>query len=98
VEQNSSGAGLIGAAVIVAIAILGSSYLLSTSLDRASNQLEKTFASLENFKPVAAAAGAAAPRRTGPDPDKVYEVAVGNAPFHGPKNAKVTIIEFSDFQ
>ncbi|MCH7601013.1 MAG: hypothetical protein IH973_14770, partial [Myxococcales bacterium] len=51
-----------------------------------------------NFKPVAAAPGAAAPRRTGPDPDKVYEVAVGNAPFHGPKNAKVTIIEFSDFQ
>jgi protein-disulfide isomerase len=95
VEQNSSGIGLIGAAIVIGIAILGSSYLLSTSLDRASDQFERSFASLAEFKPTPAAA---APARRGPDPDKVYEVAVGSAPFYGPKSAKVTIVEFSDFQ
>jgi protein-disulfide isomerase len=39
---------------------------------------------------------AQAPR--GPDPNKVYNVRLDNAPFEGPKNAPVVIAEFSDFQ
>ncbi len=47
---------------------------------------------------VAAAAPAARPAADAPDPNKRWDVAVGNSPAKGPKDAAVTIIEFSDFQ
>jgi hypothetical protein len=40
----------------------------------------------------------AQPRQTGPDPNKVYPVKIDGAPYEGPKEAPVTIAEFSDFQ
>ena len=32
------------------------------------------------------------------DPNKVYTIALGSSPIRGPKNAPVTMIEFSDYQ
>ena len=43
-------------------------------------------------------APAAAPPRSGPDPNKVYAIKTDRAPAKGPANAPVTIAEFSDFQ
>jgi protein-disulfide isomerase len=40
---------------------------------------------------------AAAPRR-GPDPDKVYELPVGDAPMRGSATAKVRILHYLDYQ
>ncbi len=94
--QDNSGIAFIGAAVILAIAIVGSALLLSTSLDRASGQLERAVANLSAFKPAAVPSPSRRPNK--PDPSKVYEVAVGEAPFRGPKDAQVTVVEFSDFQ
>ena len=44
------------------------------------------------------AARPAQQRPTGPDPNKVYPVKIDGAPYEGPKEAPVTIAEFSDFQ
>ena len=40
----------------------------------------------------------AAAARASPTPNTVYKALVGDAPVKGAKNAKVTIVEFSDFQ
>ena len=96
VEQKSNGTALIGASLILGIAIIGSSYMLSSSLDRTSEQFQRSFANLESFKPAAPSPPSRPSNK--PDPNKVYQVAVGSAPFKGPKDAKVTIVEFSDFQ
>jgi protein-disulfide isomerase len=52
--------------------------------------LEKTVAQVK--------AAPAAPQRPQIDPNKVYNIPLGETPFEGPKDAKVTIVEFSDYQ
>jgi protein-disulfide isomerase len=37
-------------------------------------------------------------RPSGPDPNRVYTVRTDGAPFKGPAQAPITIVEFSDFQ
>lgn len=37
-------------------------------------------------------------RRSGPDPERKYELPVAGSPIRGPENAPVTIVEFSDYQ
>lgn len=32
------------------------------------------------------------------DPNKVYTIALGSSPIRGPKDAPVTMVEFSDYQ
>ena len=38
------------------------------------------------------------PAAAGPDPNKVYDIAAGSAPFKGPAKAKVTILHYFDYQ
>jgi protein-disulfide isomerase len=38
------------------------------------------------------------PQAGKPDPNATYKVAVGDAHFKGPADAKITIVEWSDFQ
>jgi protein-disulfide isomerase len=99
VSQSNAGTGVIVAAVILGLAVVGSSFMVTTSLDRGSSEMGRAVAAIQEFKPAVPAKAAAAPSRPGrPDPDKVYQVAIGESPTKGPKNAKVQIVEFSDFQ
>jgi protein-disulfide isomerase len=41
---------------------------------------------------------AAQPARPQLDPSKAYTIPIANSPVRGPKAAKVSIVEFSDFQ
>jgi protein-disulfide isomerase len=52
--------------------------------------LEKSVAQVKAAPPAAA--------RPQIDPNKVYSLSVGESPTKGPKDAKVTIVEFSDYQ
>ncbi len=95
-SQDSSGFAIVIAAVILSLSIVGSSYLVSTSIDRAREEMQNTFTRIRADG--VAPQRAAAPRPKRPDPAKVYEVAVGESPSRGSAEAPVTIVEFSDFQ
>jgi protein-disulfide isomerase len=60
-------------------------------LIKAGTPLDKLYEKIMDTLPKAAAAPAAAPA------EKV-EIAVGDSPVKGPKNAPVVLMEFSDFQ
>jgi protein-disulfide isomerase len=53
--------------------------------------LDKTVDQMKTARP-------AAPARPQVDPNKVYSIPVGTSPTKGPDAAKVTIVEFSDYQ
>jgi protein-disulfide isomerase len=57
-------------------------------------------AKLENLeKTVQQIKAAPAPAaRPAMDPNKVYDIPIASSPVKGPRTAKVTIAEFSDFQ
>jgi protein-disulfide isomerase len=88
--------------------MLGGAFLVSQSVDRVSAQIPEFELAMKNLqtavvtaagaRPAAPAAPAKPARRRGPDPDKVYTVATTGSQFKGPQNAKVAIVEFSDFQ
>jgi protein-disulfide isomerase len=59
-------------------------------LDRLAN-LDKAVQAIKAAPPAAAG-------RPQIDPNKVYNIPAGNSPAKGPENARVTVVEFSDYQ
>ena len=60
---------------------------------------KEILAKLETLeKAVAQVKAAPAQARPQIDPNKVYSLNVGDSPTRGPKDAKITIVEFSDYQ
>jgi len=77
---------------------------LKTKVDEIQAQQKDVIAKLEGLKAgqkqilAKAPAAPARPSRPREDPNKVYDIPVGDSFFKGPKDASVTIVEFSDFQ
>jgi protein-disulfide isomerase len=97
--ENSSGRSTLIAALVISLSIIGGSFFVANSLDRATAQIELATEKLADL-PIAAAPGANAPpnRPQRPDPGKEYKVEIGEAPTRGNEKASVTIVEWSDFQ
>ena len=98
--ENSSGRPIIIAAVLVSFSILGASFFIGSSLERTTTELAAVTEALEELE---LAGGGGPPSRppsrpSRPDRDKEYDVEIGEAPIKGPKDALVTIVEWSDFQ
>ncbi len=92
-------------ALVVGGAILASGFVIKSSLDNTSAQLEQirtgiveTRQALNAAVRVRGATPPAAKGRRGPDPDKKYTIQTAGRPTKGKAKAKVEIVEFSDFQ
>ncbi len=76
---------------------------IKAKVDEIQAQQKDVLAKLEGLgkgqKQILAKAPAAArPSKPQEDPNKVYNVPVGNSFTKGPEDAAVTMVEFSDFQ
>ena len=86
---------LIGA-VFLAVSLLGAANTLSQSFDRGANRFHRAASNLD-------VAHARAPVRPGaegrkPNPEARYAVRTEGSPLRGGSAAKVTLVEWSDFQ
>jgi protein-disulfide isomerase len=97
-QGNSSGGALITAALILGGSIFGGAYWLAKSIDRGTAELSGLNEVLKVAAAPAAARPAAPPGQARPDAGKVYEIELGDAPIRGSESAKVTIVEWADFQ
>jgi len=101
VNYRSGNVMLVVAALILGASIVAAALLVQKSIDNTAGQIAavgKAVSEIPAAAPVAAAA--AAPARGGrPDPSKRYKINTAGSPGKGgPESAKVTVVEFSDFQ
>ncbi|HVN37184.1 MAG TPA: thioredoxin domain-containing protein [Myxococcota bacterium] len=95
-SQNPSGQTLV-AAVILGVAIVAGAVLIRISVDNAAHEvagLREVLA--RGGAPGPAPQAAAQPGR--PDPNRRYSINTQGAPSKGNPDAKLAIVEFSDFQ
>lgn len=89
--------------VTLALAIVIGALIVAGSVVYAARTVSSSFGGLQTSSavataPTAPAAAPAAAQPAAPDPNKRIDVAVGVYPPLGRKDAKVTIVEFSDLQ
>jgi hypothetical protein len=98
--QNPSLPGwilLLGMGLVIAVTVVNyqATRDLRKTLDSRLVQVDQRIGQMATKLDTVASA---APRRSGPDPARVYAVKTEAAPAKGPADAPVTIAEFSDFQ
>ena len=95
-----SGVQIVVAALILGACIVAGGLIVQSAIDNAATQIAGVRAELNTLQSsLQAAAPAPQPARAKrPDPNRRYEINIAGSPSMGPKDAKVTIVEFSDFQ
>jgi protein-disulfide isomerase len=96
VAQNSA-ATTIAAALIVGASIVAGALLIQSSVNQAGREVAGLRDSLRDVQAGARPEPAVA-RPSRPDPNRRYSVNTAGAPVRGNPNAKLSIVEFSDFQ
>ncbi len=79
------------AALILGIAVIGGSWLVSSSLDDIKD-------AIQTAAPARRAPAVVPQARRGLDPNRRYTINTAGAPVRGTKTAKLTIVEVADFQ
>jgi protein-disulfide isomerase len=88
-------------ATLLALVVLGGCGPNAADVEELKKGQKDILAKLESLdKAVQQVKAAPAPASARPqvDPSKVYTIPVGTSPVKGPKDAKVTIVKFSDYQ
>jgi|GEM_PF-493031 len=101
VDNRSGNVMLVVAALILGASIVAAAMLIQKSIDKTADEIAAVRTAVAALPAAAPAArAAAAPTRDArPDPNKRYKIDIAGSPSKGgPESAKVTVVEFSDFQ
>jgi protein-disulfide isomerase len=96
--NGNTGAPIVVAALILGVSIVAGALLIRSSLDETVSQLAVLTEAVESAPAGAAAPSPSRARPSRPDPDRRYTVNTEGSPVRGNADAKIAVIEFSDFQ
>ncbi|MFO1434670.1 MAG: thioredoxin domain-containing protein [Candidatus Competibacteraceae bacterium] len=100
--NKTAGAVAVLAVLVIGAALVAGSLLVRDSLDRQTAAIAGVQEALKTLNQSVQASAAAKPApaaaRRGPDPAQRYTIAVNGSPVRGQPDAKVTLVEFMDFQ
>jgi protein-disulfide isomerase len=90
--------GIVALALVVLVAGCGGNPADVEELKKGQKEILDKLAALDKTVQQIKAAPPAPPGRPQVDPNKLYTIPVTGSPARGAENAKVTIVEFSDYQ
>ena len=101
--SNQSNSAIVIASVILGASVAGGGWLIGSAVDSASGALSEALSDLPGAvasapQQVARAAPPTPTRTNRPDPNRYYKVNTKGSPSRGESDAKIEVIEFSDFQ